>query len=59
MTTITLTAETEINAPIAKVWELWNNPEILNSGILPLLTGIPPTLKTTCAPAAAFCTLWK
>src|SRR3569833_2608473 len=22
----TLTAETEIHAPIAKVWELWNNP---------------------------------
>jgi len=22
-----LVAETEINAPIAKVWELWNNPE--------------------------------
>lgn len=51
---ITLTAETEIHAPIAKVWELWNNPEDIKQWNTPSADWLTPHAENDLRPGGRF-----
>lgn len=51
---ITLTAETEINAPIEKVWELWNNPADIMQWNIPNVDWHTPKVENDLRPGGRF-----